>query len=188
MLTYGAASSKSGVVTATVTNGSVKLVPAGLGAATVTVTATDAPGSNASARQQFAVTVRNDAPEAVGTIAAPLLQVGDGARTVDVSGAFRDPDLDVLVHAAWPDELAILGVAVSGSTLSLTPKRRGAASVTVDGDGFLGIDRSGPSDLRRPGQGQAGRVPVEVESERRRGRACELRRRADVRADGNGDG
>ena len=137
-LTYGASSSKSGVVTATGTNAGVKLVPKGRGVATVTVTADDEPESNASARQQFAVTVRNDAPEAAGTIAAPPLQVGDGARTVDVSGAFRDPDLDVLVHAAWPDDLAILGVAVSGSTLSLTPKRRGAASVTVTATDFWG--------------------------------------------------
>ena len=130
-LTYEAASSESGVVTATVTNASVKLVPKGTGTATVTVTADDEPESNASARQQFAVTVRNDAPEAVGTIAAPSLRVGDGAGTVAVSGAFRDADLDALTYSARTDEPAIVGVAVSGATLSLTPKSRGAATVTV---------------------------------------------------------
>ena len=130
-LTYGASSSKSGVVTATGTNAGVKLVPKGRGVATVTVTADDEPESNASARQQFAVTVRNDAPEAVGTIAAPPLRVGDGAGTVAVSGAFRDADLDALTYSARTDEPAVVGVAVSGATLSLTPKSRGAATVTV---------------------------------------------------------
>ena len=130
-LTYGASSSKSGVVTATATNAGVKLVPKGTGTATVTVTADDEPESNASASQQFSVTVRNDTPEAVGTIAAPPLRVGDGAGTVAVSGAFRDADLDALTYSARTDEPAIVGVAVSGATLSLTPKSRGAASVTV---------------------------------------------------------
>ncbi|MDE2976886.1 MAG: trypsin-like peptidase domain-containing protein, partial [Acidobacteriota bacterium] len=145
-LTYGVTSSRTRVVTATLLNASVKLIPrgtglAGTGSSTVTVTATDAGGSNTAAVQRFGVFVRNDSPETVGTIAAPLLQVGDGARTLDVSGAFSDPDGDALSYAARTDEPGVVGTGLSGATLSLSPKSRGDATVTVTATDAGGSNR-----------------------------------------------
>ena len=57
-LTYGAASSSSGVASVLVSGSTVMVTPVSVGASTVTVTATDTTGSNTSATQTFPVTVR----------------------------------------------------------------------------------------------------------------------------------
>ena len=60
----------------------------------MTVTATDVGGSNTAATQAFTVTVgaANRPPEAVGALGPLTIGLDEGAVTVDVSGAFRDPD------------------------------------------------------------------------------------------------
>ena len=98
-LTYGATSSASAVASVSVFGSRLTVTPLSEGTSAVTVTATDAAGSNGTATQTFAVTVgpaANRPPEAVGVLAPLTLGVDDAAVTVEVGGAFLDPDGDAL--------------------------------------------------------------------------------------------
>ena len=94
------------------------MAPLSEGTSTVTVTATDAGGSNSSATQRFAVTVTppgNRPPEPVGTLAPLKIGVGEAAVPVEVSGAFRDPDGDRLTYSAASSSPGVAPVSVSGA-------------------------------------------------------------------------
>ena len=130
-LTFGAASSAPAVATVTVSGSTVTVTPVSAGASTVTVTATDVDGSNTSASQSFTVTVPNRSPVSAGSLAALTLAVADGAATVEVGGAFSDPDGDALTFGAASSAPAVATVTVSGSTVTVTPVSAGAATVTV---------------------------------------------------------
>ena len=138
-LTYGASSSATAVVSVTVSLSTVSVTPLSGGTATVTVTATDRGGSNMSAMQTFTVAVANRAPVPVGTLSPLSLEVSTGARSVPVSGAFRDPDRDDLTYGASSSNESVAAVSTSGSMVSVTPVSGGTASVTVtatDGGGL----------------------------------------------------
>ena len=142
-LTYRAASSAPAVAGVSVSGATVRVTPLTAGTATVTVAATDALGSGGTAARSFTVTVANRSPVAVGALSAVRLPLADGAAAVDVSGAFLDPDGDPLTYAASSSppgvataEMAKTGGAAgargpSGSTVMLTPRAAGAATVTV---------------------------------------------------------
>ena len=134
-LAYEAASSAPAVAAVAVAGNALTVTPVSEGTALVTVTATDTGGSNTTATQAFRVTVSRPAmnrpPEPVGTLAALTIGVRDPAATVDVSGAFRDPDGDALAYEAASSAPAVAAVAVSGSTLTVTPVSEGMALVTV---------------------------------------------------------
>ena len=72
----------------------------------------------------------NRAPVTVGTLPAQTLPIAGGAVTVDVSGAFSDPDGDPLTYGV-SSAPAVAAVSVSGSTLTLTPLAAGETTVTV---------------------------------------------------------
>ena len=74
--------------------------------------------------------VPNRGPEAVGTIPARTLPVGDTA-TVDVSPHFRDPDGDDLSYTAATSNPGVVGVSVSGSSVTVTAAARGVVTITV---------------------------------------------------------
>ena len=131
-LTYGAVSSAPSVASVEVSGSAVSVTPVSGGTATISVTATDVAGSNMSATQTFAVTVAsNRSPEAVGSLSALDLGVEDGARPVDVSGAFRDLDDDPLTYGAVSSDPSVATVSVSASTVTVTPVARGTATTTV---------------------------------------------------------
>ena len=133
-LTYGATSSSPAVATATVSGSRVTVTPVSEGTSLVTVTATDAGGSNTPATQTFTVTVAapaNRPPEPVGGLAPLRIEVDEAAVRVDVSGAFRDPDGDVLTYAARSSAPGVASVSVSGSTVTVTPLSAGTSLVTV---------------------------------------------------------
>ena len=133
-LTYGAASSSPSIASVAVVGSTVTVTPLSEGVATVTVTATDAGGSNGTASQTFAVTVgppANRPPEAVGVLPAVTLGVDEAPVMVEVSGAFRDPDGDALTYGAASSSPSIASVAVVGSTVTVTPLSEGVATVTV---------------------------------------------------------
>ena len=73
----------------------------------------------------------NRAPEAAGTLPGLAPGVADGARTVDVSGGFRDPDGDALTYGASSSSPEVATVSVSGSVLTVTPLAAGETTVTV---------------------------------------------------------
>ena len=73
----------------------------------------------------------NRAPVTVGTLPAQTLPIAGGAVTVDVSGAFSDPDGDPLTYGVVSSAPAVAAVSVSGPVVTLTPLAAGAATVTV---------------------------------------------------------
>ena len=102
-LTYTAASLNEAVATVTVSGAEVSVQPVAVGTATITVTATDADGSEMPVTQSFEVSVvdgplPNQEPQAVGGLPAQMLAVGEGAQTLPVTSAFRDPDGDELTY------------------------------------------------------------------------------------------
>ena len=80
----------------------------------------------------------NRAPLAVGTLSDLSLRVADGARAVDVSGAFSDPDDDDLTFSATSSNNAAATVATADAVVTVTPLSGGRSTVTVtatDDDG-----------------------------------------------------
>ena len=73
----------------------------------------------------------NAEPVAAGSLPARRLRIADGAATVDVSGAFHDPDGDGLTWAASSSAPHVATVSVSGSMVTVTPVSPGATTVTV---------------------------------------------------------
>ena len=135
-LTFMAASSDPSVVGASVSGSRVSVVGVSRGSATVTVTARDADGLEATL--SFEVTVPNRPPAVVGEIEAQTIFVGETA-TVDASAAFSDPDGDELSFAAASSDTASVLASVSGSEVTLEALKRGSAMVTVaarDADGL----------------------------------------------------
>ncbi len=131
-LSYAAESSDGLVATATVSGSEVTIRPVSAGSATVTVTATDPGGLKAT--QNIAVTVEppeNQPPQAVDTIAAQVLTEGGSPVTVDVSGAFRDPESDALSYVAESSDGLVATATVSGSEVTIRPVSAGSATVTV---------------------------------------------------------
>ena len=129
-LAYVAESSDADVATASATDATLNLAAVSPGAVTVTVTAQDTEGLTVA--QGFRVTVipPNRPPAVAETIVVEALRVGESA-TVDVSGAFRDPDGDALVHAAASRDTGVVTASVVGVTLTLTAREVGAATVAV---------------------------------------------------------
>ena len=147
-LYYGASSTDESVATVAVSRSEVEVTPVASGAATVTVTAEDAGGLRAE--QQFAVTVANQPPVAVGSLPRLSLVAAEGAELVEVSGAFRDPEADELTYEARSSDGSVAAVAALGSVVEVTPLARGWATVTVtatdaDGSNTPALQRFGVS-------------------------------------------
>ena len=130
-LTFTAVSSAPVVATLSVSGATLTLTAVSSGSSTVTVTATDAGGSSGTATQSFVVTVPNEGPVTVGTLADRTLRVSDGSVTVDVSTAFSDPDDDALTFTAVSSAPVVATLSVSGATLTLTAVSSGSSTVTV---------------------------------------------------------
>ena len=131
-LTYTVSSSAPHVVTALAAGFTVRLTAMRAGTATIWVTATDPGGL--SAAQSFTVTVtppENRPPEPVGRLAPLTIGVDESPVTVEVSGAFRDPDGDRLTYGASSSMPSVASVLVSGSRVRVTPVSEGSALVTV---------------------------------------------------------
>ena len=130
-LSYEATSDASDVATASVSGSDVTVAGEAAGTATITVTATDPGGL--SATQTFDVTVSsrtNHAPMVSGAIPDQTLQAGTQV-TVDVSGAFSDPDGDALSYEATSDAPGVAAVSVSGSDVTVAGEAAGTATITV---------------------------------------------------------
>ena len=190
-LTYAAASSAPAVAAASLSGTALTIVPVALGAATITVTATDVGKSDTSGTQEFLVTVvPNRGPEAVGALADQFLVVSDAAgAVVEASAAFRDPDGDALTYTAVSSSPSVATVSVSGSAVTVVPVALGTATVTVTatdagasngsararlrGDGGDGRPRRRP---RRPDRGRLAGAALRRAPRRRRGWRAHRRR------------
>ena len=72
----------------------------------------------------------NQAPTAVGSIAAQTITAGESA-TVNVSSNFNDPDGDALTYSATTSDGGVATASVAGSTVTITGVAAGSATVTV---------------------------------------------------------
>ena len=135
-----AESSKERIVKVAVEGGSLVLAAGRRGTAKVTVTATDPEGLGVE--QEFRVSVvlpggggggggnENQPPVVSGGIAART--VTDGEQfTVELGGHFSDPDGDPLTFSATSADEGMVGVVVSGSSLTVTGVGAGTADVTI---------------------------------------------------------
>ena len=131
-LTYDVSGSAPDVVTVEAAGGTiVTLTAVGVGTATIQVTATDPGGLSATLSFTVTVTPGNQPPEPVGTLPPLTIEADEAAVTVDVAGAFRDPDGDRLTYGASSPRPAVAGVSVSGSRVTVTPRAPGSTMVTV---------------------------------------------------------
>ncbi len=130
-LSYDAESSDDAVATVKVSGSEVTVAGVSRGEARVTVTARDGRGGSAS--QDFAVTVPNRAPEAVGSLDGVSLYKFAWAR-VEVSGAFSDPDGDDLTYRASSSVGGVVSVSMVESRLTLRGLSRDTATITVTAD------------------------------------------------------
>ena len=101
-----------------------------VGKADVTITAMDEDGETISHSIEISV-VASYQPEAVGTPDTVVLTVGDGAKTVDVSGYFSDPAGDELMYTAVSGSPDKATADTDGSMVTITPVAAGDATVTV---------------------------------------------------------
>ena len=73
-----------------------------------------------------------------GILTSLRMGIDHPARTVDVAGAFQDPDGDALTYAAISSAPGIAAAAVSGDGVTVRPVATGTATITVtatDADG-----------------------------------------------------
>ena len=135
VLSYRVETSDEEVVAAHLSGDAVVVAGVAVGEATVTVTASD---GALTASQEFAVTVVNAGPEAVGSLADRTLLIPGDSVTVAVSEAFLDADGDALTYGASSSDEKLVTASVSGSTVVLAPLAVGSATITVtatDADG-----------------------------------------------------
>ena len=79
----------------------------------------------------FSVGPANLPPVPVSMLAPLTVGLDEGAVTVEVSGAFRDPDGDALTYEATSSAPAVATAGVAGSDVTVTPLSEGTALVTV---------------------------------------------------------
>ncbi len=73
---------------------------------------------------------QNQAPVAVGSIAAVTVDVG-ATETTDVASNFNDPDGDALTYSAATSDGGVATATVSGSAVTTTGVAAGSATVTI---------------------------------------------------------
>ena len=129
-LVYTAASDRSDIATVSVSGSVVTVTGVAEGMARVTVTATDPGGRSATQSFSVNVEVANRIPEVEAAIAGQSVGVGAQA-TVDLAGAFSDPDGDALDYGATSDTPAVATVSVSGSVVTVTGVAEGTAEIEV---------------------------------------------------------
>ena len=108
------------------------------GTATVTVTARDPGGLSATRSASVTVQPANQAPVAVGEIAAQTITAGQSV-TIDVSSHFSDPDGDALSYAATSSNAAVATATASGSSVTIGAVAVGTTTVTVTASDQSGL-------------------------------------------------
>ena len=127
-LTFTATSGDNAIATVTVMGSVVTITPVAVGTTTITVTATDTAGQ--TVEQTFSVTVINPVPTATDAIDNITDLVENGRpQTVEVATHFSDTD--ALTFTVASDNTAIATVTVMDSVVTITPKARGTATITV---------------------------------------------------------
>jgi len=158
-LVFSAASSDTKRVRVSVSLGTVAVAAIRKGAATVTVTATDVDGLEAT--QEFDLTVRNQPPVPVGSIPARVVEVGDTVD-LDLTAYFRDPDGDPLVFAASATDTTVVDPSVSEATLEVVAIAKGRDTLTITAADTEGLRATQPFTVIVPNRApySVGSFPV----------------------------
>lgn len=127
-LAYQAVLSDTTLAMVAVSGSMVTATGVAVGSVNVTVTAQDTAGL--TAEQSFQVTVPNQAPVAVGTIADREVEV-DSVAVLDVAKYFTDPDRQELEYSAAVSDTMRVAVAVADSEVTVAGVAKGNATVTV---------------------------------------------------------
>ena len=119
--------------TATVVAGGVRYMPAinYYGPDSFTYTAGDGGGLSAKATVSVTVLPVGEAPTTIGVIPDQMVEEGAGPVTLGLAPYFADVDGDRLTFEVVSSDLEVAMVAVTGTTLTLTPVVTGVAMVTV---------------------------------------------------------
>ena len=140
-LSYSTKSDDATIATARISGERMTIDGLAPGTTSITVTASDPMGLSDS--DSFDVEVET-VPEAVGTIADVMLQVGGDPNLMNIAQYFKDDDGSELTYT-----VSISGTAVgaslsgsSGSDLTLTPFTKGASMVTLTASDREGQGRS----------------------------------------------
>ena len=102
----------------------------------------------------------NRAPTASGTIGNQEQEAGVEV-TVDVSGAFSDPDGDALTYTASSGNLDVATVSVSGSDVTVNGVAAGTATITVTATDPGGLSASQTFDVTVANQAPAAADTIE---------------------------
>ncbi len=129
-LAYAAESSDADVATASATDATLNLASVSPGTVTVTVTAEDTEGLTVEQGFEVNVNPPNRPPAVADRITVGSLSLGESV-TVDVSGAFRDPDGDELVYGAASRDTSVVTASAVGATLTVAARAVGTATVAV---------------------------------------------------------
>ena len=129
-LAYSAITSDSAVATASVSGSVVTVTPVAVGSATITVAAQDL-GGLITTQTIVVMVVDNQAPIAVGTIAAVTIDLGGGVQTRDVASNFNDPDNDRLVYGVSSSDRAVVRAYLDDSEVEVYHLKDGSAIITV---------------------------------------------------------
>ena len=125
--TFEAASSDPRLLAVAVRQGAVVLTPLGEGWATVTLRARLGDGSHDTVLVVTSVRA-NHAPAAAGELPELALAVGE-TRTVDIAGAFVDPDGDALTYSAWSSDESVATASAFGAQLRVRGEGVGVAEI-----------------------------------------------------------
>ncbi len=169
-LTYTVFSDDEGIATARIDNSppliTLIITPISIGSTTFTITADDGNGGTDSRRVAVQVLGPNQAPQRTTVpLVAPELSRAAGPQEVELSGAFTDPDGDddaLTYDAAFlSGDADVVTLAVTGSTLTLTPVGIGSASINISATDSRGGIGAGALDVTVNNSPPSGAVSID---------------------------
>ena len=128
-LSFTASSSHTMYATVSVSGSTLTITPVAEGASDISVTAND---GTTSTTVSFLASIGNSRP--TGSLSDVTLTAGGGAKTINLSSSFSDPDGDILTFSGGSSNTKVVTASVSGSTLTLTPVAVGSATISVTAD------------------------------------------------------
>ncbi len=137
-LTYEAATSAPAVATVSVVGATATIAAVAAGSATLTFTARDEFGQEASQETGVTVEDANQPPTATDAIPARQLMPG-GTATLDLSAHFSDPDGDELSYAGETSDAGVATVTTDGSNATITGVKAGTATITFTASDPAGL-------------------------------------------------
>ena len=140
-LNVTASTSDYNIAEAIIFQDTLTIIAVGNGSATITVTAQDTDGNGATDTFEVAVGAQqqqqqNRAPTISAAIANVTIPYEGGTRTISLSGVFSDADNDSLNVTATSSDATKASVSVASdyTSLTLSGKARGTATITVTAD------------------------------------------------------